>query len=248
MVTQFQLRVGIVECPKPLQPEVLKEFSNFFNTGNCKPITGKKVCINPTLLEFGTKQWMIHYLACPFEGYAPLPYQKMDPEVINQQQNGGVVIHHCQSVLKDLIVQFRVRMKKTKFSFHIGDCLQLCLFNSKLKNLFQVIDCSNLADHVGVANLIIAARACLAEDPNAVLLTEIMSWKMLKPTIPEYVEDVLSCPLSMIPTLYGLRLANHVRLGNFVPINMFRLNTDFITLKWQKALPYSSNIRMVNTL
>lgn len=108
-------------------------------------------------------------------------------------------------------------MKKTKFSFHIGDCLQLCLFNDKLKNLFQVIDCSNLADHLGLANLILAVRTCLADDPNAVLLTEIMTWEALKPTVAEYVDYVLCCPLSMVPLLYGLRLANHVRLGKSYP-------------------------------
>ena len=152
---------------------------------------------------------------------------------------------HCQSTLKDLVVQFHIRIKKTKFSFHIGDCLQICLFNSKLKNLFQVIDCSNLADHVGLGNLIPAARACLADDPCAVLLTEIMVWRTLKPSVAEYVEDILSCPLSMIPTLYGMRLANHVRLGNSIPINLFRVGQNFITLKWKRAPTYSSNIRTV---
>ena len=244
LVYQFKQRMAIAECPNTLQQDVLKEFSHFFLTGNCTPDGIKKVCINPTLLEMMTDQWMVHYLACPFEGYSPIPYKQLDPSITNQG-NGGVLFHHCQSVLKDHVVQFRVRMKKIKFSFHIGDCLQLCLFNSKLKNLFQVIDSSNLADHVGLANLILAARACLVDDPCAVLLTETMVWQTLKPTVAEYVDHVLSCPLSMTPTIYGLRLTNHVQLGNFVPINLFRLAQNFITLKWQRAINYSSNIRVV---
>jgi len=244
MIGEFQHRMALAECPNTLRPEVLKEFSYFFLTGNCAPIVANRICVNPTLLEMMTKQWMVHYLACPFEGYSPLPYKKLDPSTINPE-TGGVVYHHCQSTLKDLVVQFRIRLKKTKFSFHGGDCLQLCLFNSKLKNLFQVIDCSNLADHVGQGNLIPAARACLADDPCAALLTEIMVWKSFQPTVAEYVEDILSCPLSMIPTLYGMRLANHVRLGNSIPINLFRLGQNFITLKWKRATIYSDNVRMV---
>ena len=245
LVNQFQHRMAVGECSASLKPDVLKEFSHFFNTGNCSPILRKEICINPTLLEFGTKQWMVHYMACPFEGYIPVPYKNLDPADVNQQ-NEGVIFHHCQSVLKEHVIQFRMRMGKIKVSFHIGDCLQLCLFNNKWKNLFQVIDCSNLADHLGLANLIPAARACLADDPNAVLLTEVMVWQMLKPTVAEYVEDALSCPLSMIPTLYGLWLTNHVRLGNFIPINLFRVAYNFITLKWKRAPNYSQNIRMVH--
>ena len=82
-----------------------------------------------------------------------------------------------------------------------------------MKNYFQVIDCSNLADHYGMANLIPAARNCLAEDLNAVILTNSLTWQLLKPTVPEYVETALMCPMTVIPTLYGLRLTDHVQLG-----------------------------------
>ena len=47
----------------------------------------------------------------------------------------------------------------------------------------------------------------------------------------------------MIPTLYGLRLINHLQLGSQNP---FKLHEDIVknrvtTLKWQTSLSYSSN-------
>ena len=126
LVNQFQHRMAVGECSASLKPDVLKEFSHFFNTGNCSPILRKEICINPTLLEFGTKQWMVHYMACPFEGYIPVPYKNLDPADVNQQ-NEGVIFHHCQSVLKEHVIQFRMRMGRSRFlSILVTACSSAC--------------------------------------------------------------------------------------------------------------------------
>jgi hypothetical protein len=48
----------------------------------------------------------------------------------------------------------------------------------------------------------------------------------------------------MIPTLYGLHLANHVRLGNCIPVHILRNAPNPVTLVWKKSPTYSENIRL----
>ena len=86
---------------------------------------------------------------------------------------GRILLSHCQGVLKEQLIKFRARKKKTSFHFHLGNTLQICLSKPMLKNRFQVIDCSFLADFVGLTNVLTTVRNCLANDPTAIMLTDL---------------------------------------------------------------------------
>ena len=229
------------DCTESLKPAIIKEFEHFVRSGFCEPLKDC-VYINPTMLETSTNRWLVHYLACPFEAYFPIPYAKCS--AVANQHSGKVVLRHCQTALKDFLVKFQSCKSKITFHFYTEDCLKLCLFNPDLKCRFQVIDTSNLADHVGLINLIYTAATCLDDSPNALLMTDTMNWQSLKPSIAEYIEVAMCCPISMIPTLYGVRLTNHVRLGNPVPIDPMRYASSPTLLVWQKAPVYSNNIKL----
>jgi hypothetical protein len=102
---------------------------------------------------------------------------------------------------------------------------------------FDIIDCSCLADQVGLVNLIIGSSKKLADTPEAVLLTESSNWNLLGMNALDYVEKTLCSPLSMIPTIYGLRLKNHIELESSEPT--FKSYVGYaVKLWWQKALPF----------
>ena len=84
----------------------------------------------------------------------------------------------------------------------------------------------------------------MADDPDAVILTDTVSWQFIKPSVAEFVELSLCCPLSMIPTLYGLKLLDNVRLGSSVPVKVWREVPNSIPLRWQRALNYSANVEL----
>ena len=110
-----------------------------------------------------------------------------------------------------------VRKERNRFHFYFGDSLELCLTNEEWKNKFHVIHCPNYyADFVGLQNLLPIVSQCLNRDfPEAVLVTEILQLctedKIL--SLADTVEFTLKCPLTMIPTVYGVKLADHLRLG-----------------------------------
>ena len=224
-----------------------EEIRFFLKTGNFEPVVGSVKCLNPTLLL--ERRWKVHHLSSPFVAFFPIPLDEQlkmeqDPESINSIQSPYL---YCKSKLKSLVTEFRARKHRIVLNFHVkADSIKLCMQNEKLQNKFQVIHCSNLLDVVGLANLLPAVTGCLIqEDSTAVLLAESTSWDKLKqPTVAEYVELALACPLSMVPTLYGVRLANHL-LGSSVCVNLHGFGaSNPITLKWLRVPGYSSNVQL----
>lgn len=71
-----------------------------------------------------------------------------------------------------------------------------------------------MLEGIGLANIITATYNCLTdENPDSLLLTETdCPWTDSDATLTNYVESSLCCPISMIPTIYGYRLANHLKL------------------------------------
>ena len=210
--------------------------------------------MNPTFALEGC--WQVYYLACPFDAYFPVP--------VNDQlaSDTGFVTtspySYCKSKLKSLVTELRSKKDRITFNFYFGDCLELCLENQKLRNKCQVVHCSDLADRVGLSNLILTANRCLStENLDAILVTDTANWVMFfglqRPfpgtehpvTIAEYLKISLSCPLSMIPTLYGVKLMNHVNLGSPFCVQLHDFtSTSRITLKWVRVPIFSANVKL----
>ena len=159
---------------------------------------------------------------------------------------------YCKAKLQSLILGLQLRKERIQFHIHVGDSLELCVKDETLKNKMHIIHCSDdLVDVAGLANVLpIAASWLCNEKPESVIVTEVTnSWlKVVKPRFTEYVDwHQLCCPLSMIPTIYSLRLSDHLHLGSTVCIHQHDdvSNCNAITLKWHRIpVPYSTNVRL----
>ena len=112
-----------------------------------------------------------------------------------------------------------------------------------------MIHCSyHIVDKVGHANIISSCEGLLAS-PDSVLLTNLhlgdvylfeKKWKL---SILDYIEACLCCPLSLIPTLYGVKLTQHLQMRSIYPVKLHEIEKNlFISLKWQLSSGYSRNI------
>ena len=119
----------------------------------------------------------------------------------------------------------------------------------------HVIHCSDdLVSQARLANILPIVKGCLASDmPEAVIVTETNYTRGHtgeKPTLAENVEIDLCCPLTMIPTIYGVKLLDHVLLGSSAccQLHDYYLVADPITLKWYRApVAFSTDIRLQNS-
>ena len=143
-----------------------QEFQAFFERGSCRLQNElETVCINSSFLNPDTEQWQVHYVhysSCPYLDYLPL---SQDQQLITSVKD-KILLPTCQKILKDTVNSYRSRIADIQVFFHLEDALEFCFTNT---NKFDVIDCSNLADHIGLANLLNAASGRLSNNPGAVL-------------------------------------------------------------------------------
>jgi hypothetical protein len=224
--------------PSSFRQKIEEEARPYYSTGSCRLRNGMgNVCVNPTMLDPKTYRWQVHYQLSPFDGYLPLTLEEVDTS-----NDKGILIRTCQKILKNLVADYKKRIDGVKIFFHLEDAVEFCL--SESTQVFDLIDCSNLADHIGLVHLINGCEKILADTPGAILFTETMTWKSLAPSVLEYIEETLCCPLSLIPTIYGLQLLSRVELGSSKPTNNLLGNKiPLIMLCWKKA-PTFQNVTL----
>ena len=148
-----------------------------------------------------------------------------------------------------MISQLRAHRHRISFHFHLGsNFFEQCRREEPAKEKFHVIHCSSTSlINLGLVNLLSSTSRCLINS-DAVLLTNINLSAMARDfkvtSAVQYIESVLCCPLSLIPTLYGLRLTNHPQLGSQSPLKLHdeMKKNYFRVLKWQLSPCYSQNI------
>ena len=210
--------------------ELVKETRQYFKTGNCGQVDNKAASVNPTFLQPTTGKWFLHHQACPFHSYLSL---RMELDAKNVKH--GMLADYCRTELTKLLTAFRQRMGKIMFYFHPCDALAFCYGDLPYK--FDLIDTSTLADSLGLANLLNAAGRKLLSD-RSLLFIESIHWSGVATSVAQYAQEMLCCPLSLVPTLYGLRLMDKVEWGQEAPYSTLNMSAMSTRLRWKKAMPF----------
>ena len=235
MADIFLNREGIMGLGPPIKQKIYNEVSGCYHEGSCRfEKSLKSVCVNPTLLDTKSNEWESE-TTTPFEGYLPMA----NGEMVTSGE--GILIRSCSEILKNLVLSYRSRMQTTKIVFHWEEAIEFCYSDA---NKFDVIHCSNFVSSVGLANLILACSQKLSANPKAILYTEIRTDSEHSPY--KIVEKSLCAPLAMIPTIYGLRLADRIELNDcskdLAPWNGYHTKRPE-NLLWQKV-PAFRNIEL----
>ena len=164
---------------KEMQPVLKKEALHWHRTGMSgvtdTPQSTTGYVVNPTLLDPVSWKWHVHYAANPFIGFMPLPADSLRQ---TQQRKAGQRIEEypltaaCKRILRDQLISYKATTGKGGVRFYLwgGDALQLALYDLPSRRVsveasakpdvtvtstcFDIIDTSNLADHVGLLNLL----------------------------------------------------------------------------------------------
>ncbi len=227
------------DFPMVLYRMLGEEVDTYFEIGNCRSSKmPSKAAINPTLLEPKTLRWLVNIYSCPFDAYLPLPWSEFD--MTSSDPTESELTQYCQKVLKNLVISYRNLIESTNFHFCWGDNLEY--FHMELPEKFDVIDCYTPAEELGLPNILLYCSPRL-NSPEALLITVSNHWARLANTIAEYVEKTLCAPISMIPTLYGLRFKNPVDLGRSTLCQYDDFETfSPIKLTWSPAPQFLKNV------
>ena len=89
---------------------------------------------------------------------------------------------------------------------------------------------------------------CLANQESVILTTMYLgciqaAWKN---SLLDYIESTLCCSLSMVPTIYGMRLTNHLMLGSPSPVKLHEniAKDQFLKLKWKSVTDFAGSFKL----
>ncbi len=229
LVEAVENRIGIEGLTDHSRQKIRDEIWLYFENGNCRVIETYDVCVNPTMLNPIDQSWQVFH--SPFDSYLPLDKKELS------SSTSWILTRSCQKILKNLVYSYHTRVHDINVVFHLKDALEFCYSNS---NKFDIIHCSNLGDQLGLVNVINACSERLAEDPRAMLFTETLNWSNLSSSVEEHVEKALFAPLSMIPTIYGLRMVDRAELGTSALVNLRSKIALPVHLSWKKVPPFKN--------
>ena len=149
--------------------------------------------VNRTLFT-APDHYSLHYSTKFFEGF-PLWHFGMRDETL---------LEHCQSQLAEWTRDLRTRCNSLQFTFATGDCLSLCMTSPDWLARFDVIDTSNVCDHIGLAPVLLSCRNVVS--PTGVLQTSSMTFTSNYGEFAgktEYLQALLCAEPRQWPDVYG---------------------------------------------
>ena len=229
LVQQIKTVIDVYNLPTTLEKDILHVIGNYLETGNNNLNEEIKVCINPTFLKASTQCWSVQSSAHPYEEYLTVMKATLPDEGF---------LPYCHQNLANQLTLFRTLSKSISWTFYVADASDLCYH--KLTEKFDVIDACNLHDPPGFVDLISAADLRLCDHPGVILLTEKVVYTSTTISIADYIQETLCAPLSMVATIYGFSLTDHVLLGN--PVPAIQVRRVSVPLQWKRA--HRSNLTM----
>ncbi|XP_068726711.1 uncharacterized protein [Montipora capricornis] len=216
-----------------------QEIYSYFQSG-CTSRIHSDSEVNPTLIRPFERKWRVHHGSCPFTGYIPIDG--------NRFEKFKSVARSCKETLKTWISHYQRYSPKIKVVFWDGDALELCRKGLPEDLQFDVVDTSNLSDHLGLLNTLVCCVRKLKQPGQSQLITSSMLWQSAGLTgLEEYLQLNLGIKQSSYPTILGLRLAEDLDLGksDILAINASGRTED--KLIWVKTEPERSPINLARS-
>ena len=153
-------------------------------------------CVNPSMLlvhQDGSLFYGVHYGSTPFEGH-------LNKTNISLVENVEKNVEKWMSDFRHFLPNI------SKIEFNSEHAVTLMDKLIVKKEVFDVIETSNLADHVGLLNLLVSGSRLLKTSNESIIKTSSYLLYNFAESRSEYLEYVTGFTPSMYPTLLGLHL------------------------------------------
>lgn len=217
------------------------EVSSFVKTGNCfaenvlsLDLSTFPTTVNPTMFERSDGVYNLHYGSMPFSGYchtiefspgamksAGIPKNLSSSMLVQSQffKSFPLLSNSFQQFTMWIQSANRVTNNEStrsafSFTFNNLDAVVFCQelhFLSDCRNQFDVINASNLFDHLSPPNLILPAIVLLKE--NGILICSSLLYKNFNSNFDEYIASCFGFDCKLLPVILGIRCINHEGAG-----------------------------------
>ena len=177
------------------------EASNVVQTMRHKAASSPVSHCNWTLFDPETKQFL-HYLSHPFQMLISAS------EAEDFQADNQTLLAALKSAYFRFLKTFSrdVTNSKLQIVFDVGDCNSFMLQQIPSDVTFDVIDTSNLADHLGLINMLLLASLKLnRDDAHATLWVEFLKAHHSYSNVAVFLNDCLGFPYSLLGTILKLQ-------------------------------------------
>jgi hypothetical protein len=221
-----------LDTPESVKSKLSKECMSVFTAGVFEQ-SGKR--INPSMLLVqpdGSYRYGVHYGTNPFEGHL------IDAKfslVQNVERNIGKWVSDLRSMAP--------RISSVRFAIgHAVECMDSLITK---KEVFDVVETSNLADHVGMLNLVVPGGRLLRSPSESILKTSSFLLFNFAESRAEYLKLVTGMSPFVYATLLGVHLkephdqdlVSHLEpfQRNFADQCMRSLGRNYESFIWTKA-------------
>ena len=111
------------------------------------------------------------------------------------------LLEHCRTQLAEWARDLRARRDSLQITFATGDCLALCTTSPDWRAYFDIIDTSNVCDHIGLAPLLLSCRNVIS--PKGVLRTTSLTFFGEFESDGDYFQEHLVVEPGKWPDIYG---------------------------------------------
>jgi len=216
-----------------------QEVFSYFQTG-CTSQIHTDTELNPTLVRPFEHKWKVYYGSCPYDGYIPINR--------NLFEKFKSIAKSCKEILRLWVTHFQRYSPKITVTFWGGDALELCRVGLPRDLLFDVVDTSNLSDHVGLLNILVCCARRLKKPGESQLITSTMLWRSAGLTsLEEYLKSSLGIQRNTYPTILGLHLAEDLNLGKSDILSIKKNQRIEERFVWVKTALERSPINLVRS-
>jgi hypothetical protein len=152
--------------------------------------TEGELVVNNTMF-MDPDRYNLHYSSAFYEGFHLWHFQPTE-ETLEE---------YCQRQHAEWVNDLQVWSHMITFEFVYGDCNVACLSNPGWCNRFDVIDTSNVCDHVGLVGLLLTCRPLIT--PDGVMFTTSMTSHRLEGNDMAYLRKELIVDESLWQGMYG---------------------------------------------
>lgn len=205
--------------------QITKELLKYYEYGSVFPYkddndaeVSPDLVTNPTFLSpdlDGVWRWSLHYASHPVAGYIPFK-KEVSVRLLQRPNKQKKIFKESFKQLQELVTKYRTFYKQNKINLRFSCCeaLELIYSGQLERRSYDVVDTSNLADHVGYLNLLIACPSLLVPSPTSRLFTSSMIWQTgTERSHGEYLKTVLGAGPAFYPSLFGVRLIDDIAWG-----------------------------------